>query len=49
MFTIKYLDKNNGKVLVEQIVAKKESVARQWAKQFVLHHNNYELLAILPC
>jgi hypothetical protein len=49
MWTIKYLNKNTGKVMVEQLVAKKESTAKQWAKQFVLHHNEFEILAILPC
>ena len=49
MFEIKYMEKNTREVLIEQIVATKESTAKKWAKQFLLHHNNYELLAIKPC
>lgn len=49
MFTIEYLEKNTNKVLVEQIVATKESTAKKWAKQFILHHSEYSILAIYPC
>ena len=49
MFTIKYLEKGTNKILVEVIIATKESTAKKWAKQYLLHHCNYELLAIQPC
>jgi hypothetical protein len=49
MWIIKYLNTTSKEVLVETLVAKKETTARQWAKQFLLHHSEYELLAIRPC
>lgn len=49
MFELKYKNKNNNKIMIEQIVAKKEKTAKEYAKQFLLHHNEFELLAIRPC
>jgi len=49
MFIIKYSKKGSNEILVEQIIATKESTAKKWAKQFCLHHKEYSILAIYPC
>lgn len=46
MFEIKYLNKNTNEIIIEQLIATKESTAKQWAKQFILHHNEYTIVSI---
>ena len=46
MFIIKYLNTNTNKVLVEELVAKKATTAKNWANQFVAHHTEFKVLSI---
>ena len=39
MKTIIYINKTTKEIRKEIIVATKTSTAKQWAKQFTLHHN----------
>lgn len=46
MKTIIYINKITKEIMKEVIVATKVSTAKQWAKQFTLHHNEWELKEI---
>lgn len=46
MKTIKYINQKTNEVMTEVIVATKLSVAKNWAKQFVLHHPDWKIISI---
>ena len=49
MWEIKFKIKKGDTVTTHQIVAKKESSAKRYAKEILLHNKDYILLSIKPC
>lgn len=47
MKTIIYLNKKTNEIRKEIIVATKTSTAKQWAKQFILHNQDWTLKEII--
>lgn len=47
MKTIIYINKITNEIRKEIIVATKTSTAKQWAKQFILHHQDWALKEII--
>jgi hypothetical protein len=50
MFELIFKNLDNEKEVIHEIVvAKLEKTAKQYAKEFCNHHQNYKLLSIKPC